>query len=84
MPGKLFTLLSIAPGIVAWGQNITALEKPVNITASNERITVFLQRLSAASGCVFSYSSNNLEMSRKITRELHTHFHCVQEDLTGR
>ena len=50
-------------------QTTPALERTVSITANNERLDIFLKKLSVESGCVFSYSSNALDINRTVHGE---------------
>lgn len=48
-------------------QQVPVLERPVTIHAQNERLDLFLKRLSHEAGCVFSYSASSLDVSRSVS-----------------
>lgn len=49
-------------------QEIPVLERKVTISVQNERIDRILKRVSQDSGCVFSYSSSALDVSRIVSK----------------
>ena len=50
-------------------QQVPILERQVSIQAQDERLDIFLKRLSQESGCVFSYSASSLDVSRSVSFE---------------
>jgi hypothetical protein len=48
-------------------QEIPVLERKITISAQNERIDVFLKRLSQEAGCVFSYSSSAIDVGGNVS-----------------
>lgn len=50
-----------------FSQSVPLLEKRVSIQAQNERIDLFLKRLSGEVGCVFSYSSSAIDVSKNFS-----------------
>lgn len=58
--------LTISPALAQ--QEIPVLERKVTISIQNERIDGVLKRLSQNAGCVFSYSSSALDVSRTISK----------------
>lgn len=51
----------------AWSQENRLLDKEISIQVENERLDLFLERLSKEVGGVFSYSPSALEVSRPIS-----------------
>lgn len=45
-------------------QTVPVLERKLTFSAQNERLDLFLKRLSQDAGCVFSYSSSAIDVSR--------------------
>lgn len=52
----------------AVAQQVPVLERPVTLYAQNERLDVFLKKLSQEAGCVFSYSASALDVSRPVSQ----------------
>ncbi|MBX2964051.1 MAG: hypothetical protein KF687_16175 [Cyclobacteriaceae bacterium] len=57
----------VAASLSVFAQQVPVLERPVTITAHNERLDVFLKKLSQEAGCVFSYSASALDVSRSVS-----------------
>jgi hypothetical protein len=62
-------LVFSSPFIQGLAQTTPALERTVSVSANNERMDIFLKKLSVESGCVFSYSSNALDVNRTVNGE---------------
>lgn len=60
----LFLIIFIAPSPA---QEIPILERKVSISANHQRIDSFLKNLSQEAGCLFSYSSSAIDVSRIIS-----------------
>ncbi len=63
----LFSLLWVFMVFSAKAQEVPVLERKVTISAQNERIDVLLKRISQEAGCVFSYSSSAIDVSRTVS-----------------
>ncbi|WP_233553673.1 carboxypeptidase-like regulatory domain-containing protein [Algoriphagus lacus] len=59
-----FLLMGFISTFSSVAQEIPVLEKKITLSAQNERIDSFLKRLSQEAGCVFSYSSSVLDVSK--------------------
>lgn len=64
--GLVFCLWVLLQGS-AFSQDIPVLERKISITAKQERLDLFLKRLSEVGGCVFSYSPSAIDVTRTIT-----------------
>lgn len=62
----IFILIGSLPALA---QQVPVLERQVTIQAQDERLDIFLKRLSQESGCVFSYSASSLDVSRSVSYE---------------
>jgi hypothetical protein len=61
------TFLAIMCSFYSLAQEVRILERKVTITAQNERLDGFLKRISLEAGCVFSYSSSAIDVSRTVS-----------------
>ena len=50
-----------------FAQDLPVLERKISISANNERLDLFLKRLSQEIGCVFSYSTSAIDVNRNIS-----------------
>lgn len=64
---SLFALLSVFLVFSAKAQEVPVLERKVTIFAQNERIDLLLKRISQEAGCVFSYSSSAIDVSKTVS-----------------
>lgn len=63
----LYALFSLFLGFSAKAQEVPVLERKVTISAQRERIDLLLRRISQEAGCVFSYSSSAIDVSKTVS-----------------